>query len=173
MIFTMPVAEEGRPILIMVDRHAGAVQADLPLIQIVHPDQPPTQSRLDLFPNLIVAQVPQYIGQPIIGEVLDPHRLRQQNLQRVPLLLGPRLHFAHAMVPFRENVAQPRCGQPAHAQPPSIAMGLDHLVQYLRDAHLLLLMDEQWHVIYSFRPYLYFFCHSDRSLPQFPLLRKH
>jgi hypothetical protein len=70
------------------------------------------------------------------------------------------------MVGFGKNEAQPGRGQPAHAQSLPIAVGLDHPVQYVWDAHLLLLIDQQRNVIYSFGANLYF-CHSGRSLPQF------
>ena len=129
-------------------------------------DQSLAQLILHPLPDFILAQIVQPLGQPIIGEVLDPHRFGQQDLQGMQLLLGPGLYFTHPMVRFGEEVTEPGCGQPADAQPFPIAGRLDHLVQHFRDVHVLLLMDQQREVVYSFGVNFYF-CHSGRSLPQF------
>ena len=45
-------------------------------------------------------------------------------------------------------------------------MGMDNLIQYFGDAHLALLMYQQWNVVYPLSLNVNL-CHSDRSITQF------
>lgn len=70
------------------------------------------------------------------------------------------------MVSFGENVTESDGAEIFHPQPLSIAVGVDHHVQHIGDAHLLLLMDQQRYVVYSFSAILCFY-HVDEIYRNF------
>ena len=90
--------------------------------QVVRPDGGLADRRLDLGPDGVVAQVAGGIGQPIIREVGLTERLPAQACQSWPTFGHPVADHLQAMVALADDVHQPECDQPAHAQARVIAV---------------------------------------------------
>ena len=66
-----------------------------------------------------------------------------------------------SVVGLRYNVSQPHYYQPSQAQTAAIPMAHIKLIQQLGNAHMLLMGDQHWNIVYSFTLYGQLVAHID------------
>ena len=151
MVLTVPQLQQA----VLADRPITArrrtIQAHALGAQVIHPHQLARQCLLKRSPVLIIAQVPQDISQPVICQIAHLQRLRTTAAQGFQATLCPGLHAIHAMVGLREHMCQPDDGQLTQAQPLTVAVRREVLVQQAGYAHALHLGQQQRDVIDSLR----------------------
>ena len=114
---------------------------------------------------LIVAQLVQHCGQPIIVDVPSCYRLSQTVPQRLQSSLHLRLHMVHPMIPFREYMGQPDRCHPSQAQPLPVAVCRKMLIQQRYSPQAVHVSEQQRDSIDSFYGDGHCFFHTV-SLPE-------